>query len=133
MRVVFDTNIYVSALVFPGGSAGEAMLRIIDGRDTLLVSREILDELLSTLSRKFSRDAEQLSRVAVNISEITEAVTVKKEKRLNVLKDSPDNRILECAIEGRADLIITGDKEMLRLKSYGGVRIISLRQYVEGI
>lgn len=130
MRVVFDTNIFISAFVLPGGFADKAIQKIIEGEDALLASRALLDELLSTLAGKFSRDAEQLSRVAVNIFELAEMV--KTGRRLNVLDDEPDNRALECAVAGRADLIVTGDKEMLRLKGYKGIKIISLRGYLGG-
>jgi len=69
MKVVFDTNILLSALVFPGGRADIALRRIIEGKDQLLISKPILDELLGILARKFSRDAEELAHVAVLISE----------------------------------------------------------------
>ena len=65
MRVVFDTNIPVSALVFPGGRGEAALQRIIDEHDQLVLSKAILDELLGILARKFARDAEELARVAV--------------------------------------------------------------------
>jgi uncharacterized protein len=65
VRVVFDTNIYASAFVLPGSSADRAMQRIYDGQDTLLISKPILDELLTTLARKFSRDADALSHTAL--------------------------------------------------------------------
>ena len=129
MRVVFDTNIYVSAFVIQRGLAEKAMLRIIEGADALLISKDILDELLSTLARKFSRDIDELSRVAVVLTEMAEMI--KTESRLKALKDDPDNRILECAADGRADLIVTGDKDMLQLKDYKGIKIISLRSYLE--
>ncbi len=128
MRVVFDTNIFVSAFAIPGGLAEKAIMRIIEGRDVLILSREIIDELLSTLARKFSKDTEELSRVAVYLDEI--AILIKPSKSLSILKDTPDNRILECAVEGMADAIVTGDKALLRLKNYEGIRIISLREYV---
>lgn len=130
MRVVFDTNIFISALAIPGSLAEKAVLKIIEGEDTLLISKELLDELLSTLARKFSHDTEQLSRVAVNISDLAEMV--KAEKRLHVLQDDPDNRVLECAVAGKADFIITGDKEILRLESFQGIKVVSLRNYLEG-
>lgn len=129
MRVVFDTNIYVSAFVIQRGLAEKAMLRVIEGEDALLISKDILDELLSTLARKFSRDTDELSRVAVVLTEMAE--TIKTESHLKVFKDDPDNRILECAADGRADLIVTGDKDMLQLKDYKGIKIISLRSYLE--
>lgn len=128
MRVVFDTNIYVSALAIPGSQAEQALFRILEGADTLLISKAILDELLSVLAVKFSRDAESLSQVAVIVTEMAEAV--KSQDRVKVFKDDPDNRVLECAEAGHADYIVTGDKEMLRLKQYRGVRLISLRDYL---
>jgi len=63
MKVVFDTNILVSALVFPGGRAEAALLRIIEEPDQLLLSKPILDELLGVLARKFSRATPRSWRV----------------------------------------------------------------------
>jgi putative PIN family toxin of toxin-antitoxin system len=129
MRVVFDTNIFVSAFVVPGSLAEKAVLKIIEGEDILLLSKEMLDELLSILSTKFSRDREEISRVAVILSEMAE--WVRPTTRISVLKDEPDNRILECALFGKADLIVTRDKEMLKLKIYRRTKIISLKAYLE--
>jgi predicted nucleic acid-binding protein len=56
VRVVFDRNIFISALVFPGSQAEQAMFRILEGTDTLVLSKAILDEVLVTISRKFGRD-----------------------------------------------------------------------------
>ena len=128
MRVVFDTNILVSALVFPGGRGEAALLRVIDERDQLLLSKPILDELLGVLAAKFSRDAEELARIAVFLSE--NATTVRPRRKLRVVKDDPDNRVLECDVAGRAEVIVTGDKELPDLGSYGGIRIVSLRDYL---
>ncbi len=129
MRAVFDTNIFISALVFPGGQAEKAVLKVIQGNDLLLISREIIGEVLSVLSAKFSREAEDLSRVAVNLSEMGELVV--PVKKVNALTDGPDNRILECASAGNADVIVTGDKGMLQLGKFESVKIISLREYLE--
>lgn len=129
MKVVFDTNILISSLAIPGSRAEKAVFRIIEGHDSLLISKDLIDELLSVLARKFSRDIEELSRVAVNIAEMAEVI--KTGKRLKVFKDDPDNRVIECAVAGNAGLIVTGDKEMLRLRQYKGVRIISLKDYLE--
>ena len=128
MRLVFDTNIFISALVIPGSRAEKAILRILDGADTLLISKPILDELLSTLARKFSRDPEALSQVAVMMMEMAELVEPKNT--VEVFNDDPDNRVLECAESGQADVIVTGDKEMLLLKRYQGIQLITLRDYL---
>jgi len=128
MRVVFDTNILVSALVFPGGQGDAALRRIIDGMDQLVMSKAILDELLEVLGRKFARDAEELAHVAVFVSEL--AMVVAPRRRLRVVKDDPDNRILECAVAGRADAIVTGDKALLALKNFKNIPVVTLRSYL---
>ena len=129
MRVVFDTKIFISALAIPGGMAEKAVTRVIKGHDELVISHQIIKEVLSVLSTKFGRDREALSHVAVILSELGELVEPKQT--LRVLKDDPDNRILECARFGRADAIVTGDKEMLRLGEYHRIKIVSLRAYLE--
>tara|TARA_B100000315_G_scaffold195228_1_gene186024 strand:- start:321 stop:722 length:402 start_codon:yes stop_codon:yes gene_type:complete len=129
MRVVFDTNIFVSAFAIPGSKAEQAIFRIIEGKDTLLISKEILNELLSTLAKKFSTNIEALSRVAVSLSDMADLI--ESQKNLKVFKDDPDNRILECAVAGKADLIVTGDKKMLELKNFKGIKLLSLRNYLE--
>ena len=128
MRVVFDTNVLVAALVFPGGQGEAALQRILEEREELFLSRAILDELLGVLARKFARDAEALSRVAVFLGEVS--TLVKPARRVKVLRDDPDNRILECAAAAGADAIVTGDREMLALGEYAGVRILSLAEYL---
>lgn len=128
MRVVFDTNIYISAIVLPGSSADRAIQRILGGRDRLLISKPILDEVLTTLARKFSRDADALSRTALLLTELAELVQPKE--RVRVFDDDPDNRVLECAIAGQARAIVTGDKAMLAVEMSHGVRILSLSAYL---
>jgi putative PIN family toxin of toxin-antitoxin system len=128
-RVVFDTNILVSALVFPGGRADAALRRIIEQTDHLLLSRPIVDELLDVLSRKFARDAEELAHVAVFVTELAQMVAPKR--RLRIVKDEPDNRIIECAVAGRAEAIVTGDKALLALHHYKKIKMLTLRDYLE--
>ena len=127
MKVVFDTNVLVSALVFPGGRGEAALQRSVEEQDRLVLSKPILDELLGILGRKFARDAEALSHAAVFLTELS--LSVRPRQRLHVVKDEPDNRILECAVAGHAS--VTGDRALLALREYRGVRIISLRDYLD--
>ncbi|OGP33217.1 MAG: putative toxin-antitoxin system toxin component, PIN family [Deltaproteobacteria bacterium GWC2_65_14] len=129
MRVVFDSNVLLAALMFPGGRADAAVARILEGRDELLISLPIIREILSVLASKFSRDKEELSRVAVVLGEM--GTVVNPSRRLSVLRDEPDNRILECAVEGKAEVIVTGDKAMLAIGEYEGVRLIPLADYLD--
>ncbi len=131
MRVVFDTNILISALVFPGGQGHQALEKIIEGSDHLLISKPILYELLEVLGRKCSRDREELSRVAVFLGDLAEMT--QPRSKIRVLADEADNRILECAMTGQADVIVTGDRAMLKHQHYQQIRIISLKLYLAGI
>ena len=131
MRVVFDTNILVSALVFPGGQGEAALRRIVEETDQLVFSRPILDELLGVLGRKFARDAEELAHVAVYLSDI--ATIVAPKQRIRAVKDEPDNRILECAVAGHTAVIVTGDKVLLTLKRYEEIRLLTLRDYLASV
>ena len=125
---MFDTNVLVSALALPGGRGDEALRRIVDGEDSLALSKAILDELLSVLARKFDHDREALARVAVFLSEAAEFV--EPTERLAVLADEPDNRILECALAAGAQLVVTGDRAMLAHGDYRGIRVVSLSSYL---
>ncbi len=89
-----------------------------------------LTSYLGILGRKFARDPEELAHVAVFLSDL--AQYVRPRRKLQVVRDEPDNRILECALTGRAKAIVTGDHALLSLREYGGVRIISLRDYLGG-
>jgi putative PIN family toxin of toxin-antitoxin system len=129
VRVVFDTNIYVSAFAIPGGRAEAALLKAVAGEVQLVVSRAIIRELLDVLARKFGRDAEELAHVAVFLAEL--AAVVRPRRKLGVLRDDADNRILECALAGRAEVIVTGDRAMLALGEYQEVRIVTLRKFIE--
>jgi putative PIN family toxin of toxin-antitoxin system len=127
VRVVFDTNIFISSLIFPGSRAGEALACIVQWSHHLILSKPILDESLGVLARKFSRDREALAHVAVWLDDLAE--WVRPTRRLTAVGDEADNRILECASAGNAEAIETGDKGLLELRTCEGIRIITLREY----
>lgn len=129
MKVVFDSNIYVSAIAIPGGLAERALDAAMEGAFQLALSKPILDEVLGVLARKFARAPEELARVAVFLASVAELVT--PIRRIDVLADEPDNRILECALAADAGVIVTGDREMLKLRTWEGIAIMSLRHFVE--
>ena len=118
MRVVLDSNIYVAALTLPGGRADVCPRGSPPGRCVALLSEPTLGETLGVLGRKFSRDKEELARAALFLSELTEHVSPCTQ--LSILGDEPDHRVLECATDGGAELIVTGDKAMPRLGSTPG-------------
>ena len=128
MKVVFDTNIYISAFAIQGGNAEEAFLQAIRGTFILYTSVSILTETAQKLREKFDWDEEKIIRLLKLISKV--AKVLKTKSAINILKDAPDNRILECAIEGNVDYIVTGDKHLLALKKYKNIEIISLSNFL---
>ena len=131
MKAVFDSNIFISALAIPGGHAERAIDLVIDRRAELIISKAIIHEVLRVLTEKLSREPDQISRTAVFLAEIAELVVPRH--KLAVLDDEPDNRVLECAKAGGADVIVTGDKAMLNLKKFEDTRILTLRQFLEEV
>lgn len=131
MKAVLDTNIFISALALPGGQAEKAVLAAVEGRFELVISKPIIHEVLGVLARKFERDAEELARVAVFLAELGDVIHPRKAVR--ILRDEPDNRILECAHAARADVIVTGDRAMLALGQYMETRVMTLREFLDMI
>ncbi|MHB9112599.1 MAG: putative toxin-antitoxin system toxin component, PIN family [Thermoleophilia bacterium] len=132
LRAVLDTNVYLSAILF-GGKPGEVFLLAKDEVIKLCVSTAILAELAVKLTDKFHWPA---GRVRYVIKEIGETATiVKPQKRISAVPgDESDNRILECAVEAKADYIVSGDRRhLLPLKNYKGIKIVTPAQFLKRI
>ena len=129
MRVVFDTNVFISAFAIPGGQAEEAYLHAVRGSFELFTSVSILTETANTLRTKFEWSDERVRRALRSISNT--AAVLKTHAHLHILKDEPDNRILECALLAKADIIVTGDRHLLSLTRHGGASILKLADFLE--
>ena len=116
MIVVFDTNIFISAFAIPGGKAERAVLHVIHGDIMLYTSVFILTETANKLRTKFGWPDKKIREFLRLVCKI--ATVLKPKPHLHILKDEPDNRILECALLADADMIITGDHHLLSLKRY---------------
>jgi putative PIN family toxin of toxin-antitoxin system len=123
-KVVFDTNVYISAFISHGSKAEQAYLLAVRGKIELYASSAILTETAKKLREKFLWDDESITDLLKHISKA--ATVLRPDIRINVLKDIPDNRILECAKQANADLIVTGDKHLLELKSYENIGITNI-------
>jgi uncharacterized protein len=128
LKAVFDTNIYISAFVIPGGNAEQAYLHAINGDFELFTSIAILTELARKLEEKFGWEKQKIAQLLTHLSKT--AKVLKTSPDIKVLSDDPDNRILECAMEAQADLIVTGDKHLFKLSHYKDVRIVKLSDFL---
>ena len=124
--VTLDTNIYVSALEF-GGVGARLLGMARAGMIGIDVSDAILDELVAVLRDDFAWEAYRLHFAREQLAKLGNLVTPKKA--IDAIKEDPDdNRILECALEGGSEFIVTSDKDLLRLSEYGNIRIVTASQ-----
>jgi putative PIN family toxin of toxin-antitoxin system len=127
--VVIDTNVWISALVFskPGSVPGRVLKRIVN-TDKLATSEELRNEIHRILTESChwspQRAVRQLDEIEIG------AMVVRLRHNLHVCRDPKDDMFLECAALAEADVIVTGDKDLLSLGRYGSTRIITPIEYL---
>ena len=132
MLVVLDTNVIVSALHFPQSRLAKILALIQAGEIDLSVSSFILNEVEGVLVNKLGW-AREPAKEAKEALRLLSTVVVDPEASISIVKGSEaDNRILECAVEARADFLVTGDKRhLLPLATFRDVRIVSPAEFLE--
>jgi putative PIN family toxin of toxin-antitoxin system len=128
-RVVIDTNVFVSGLTFKG-QPREVLDLAWKGEIEVYISPFILKELTGTLKKDFGWSNEQIKNTIQRIKAKT--ISIRPKIKVSVVKEKDDdNRILECAIEGNVQYLISGDKKhLLPLKEYQGIKILSPAQFI---
>ena len=126
MRIVLDTNIYIAAALHEGFSDYVVGVLAKSVTFTLIISEEILIELEDKLENKFNWSQEDINRYLNKIKKIVELVGI-EEKLSIITRDPKDNKILECGVAGNADLIVTLDQDLIKLKNFRGIGIIHPR------
>jgi putative PIN family toxin of toxin-antitoxin system len=127
MRVVADTNVVISGLIF--GGKPDAFLRLASSGTLILIySSETVEELRRILRERFEWPIEQVDIVTGNI--LKSAEIVRPSARVADCSDADDNRILEAAFEGHADWIVSGDKHLLRMRSFRGIGILTVSDFL---
>jgi putative PIN family toxin of toxin-antitoxin system len=128
MRVVFDSNVFITAFVIPGSQGERAFLLARRKRFVLHTSIAILTETAGRLRQKFGQHEDDIKQALRQISRA--AVVSKPTTKLSVIEDEADNRILECALDGQVDLIVTGDRHLLKLRRFEGIAIVRLADFL---
>ena len=127
MRAVVDTNILVRALIKPHGTVGPVLLRLRHGDYTLLYAQLLLEELVDVLNRPRIREKYQLTdqdiQTVVGLI-LLRGEPVASEKRITACRDPKDDKFLEIAVAGGADVIVSGDEDLLTLHPYAGIPIV---------
>lgn len=133
IKIVCDTNILISAYVFPGGTMDEILNLVRLGEVDLYLSPDIISEFKAVLVRKFKYSPAEAD---VFIGRVLELSTlVYPTERLHIVKRvDADNRILECTVTAKADYLVTGDKQdLLPLKTMGQCKIVTAREFLNQV
>ena len=129
LKAVLDTNIYVSAFAFEKGRTAALWRAAVDGRYRTVVSPAIIRETARVLRDDFGWSEERTATMVRTVAQVAEAGLVAGRMSVHALSVDPDdNRILECAAEGKADVIVSNDHHLLDLKIWNGIPILERRR-----
>jgi len=129
-RVVIDTNVFVSS--FFGGLPREIINLWKEGRVTLCLSQEIVDEYLEVLNRLGLKNRKEIDQLAQLFAEGWNALYTTETPKLQVIEADPDDdKFLECAVALQSKLIISGDRHLKDLKKYIDIEILSPREFID--
>ena len=134
MRIVLDTNIYVSNLISDKGNPARIVRWWLEGEYDVLLSQPIVDEILRVtgyerIQKKYAKVRENRLEFVALISD--QAEWIEPKERLDVIvADESDNRYVECAVAGNAQYIVTGDEHLLDLRDYEGIAILTPAAFV---
>lgn len=131
-RVVLDTNVYISALRFPKSSLFYLWESAIHGHYILITSPTILREFAEKLRVRFQVSDQEATDF---VKRIARTATVVQPTMVPdaVPNDPDDNHILACALAGKVDMVVSGDKDLLRLKEYEGIPIVRPMDFLRAL
>ena len=131
MRVVIDTNVLVSAIFF-GGAPEKLMRMALRRRIVAVATKEILDEYQATIDRllkKYGGDAPEFSATPL----FGKMDVISSGGNVRVCRDPDDDKFLACAADGTCECIVSGDKDLLSLKTYGDIKIVTVAEFLRTV
>jgi hypothetical protein len=129
MKVVIDTNIFVSS--FFGGNPRKIIDLWKNGNINLCLSKDILDEYIRVLRGIGLKEEEEIEELLSLFAKSFNILFTAKTLEIKAVQDDPeDDKFIECAVALKAEAIITGDRDLLELEEYKGIKIITPRQFL---
>ncbi len=128
IKVILDTNILISGIGF-GGKPREVLHLILDDKIEAITSPILLAELEDVINKKFPKLVYIFALIIKQIKDKFKIVN--PQRSLLVSRDEDDNRVLEAAVEGKCSYIITGDKDLLDLKNFKNIKIVTSDTFLD--
>ena len=129
MKIVVDTNVLISGIFF-GGKPEEVLKLSFRNDITAYVTEEIDKEYRRVIQEMQKRTRREIPQSALE-GFVLKAENVASKERIEVCRDPDDNKFIECAVAANALYIVSGDKDLLDLKKYRGVRILTAAEFLE--
>ena len=130
IKFVFDTNILISSTLWDGSVAQKLLFKCIKENIQIFSSQEIIEEYQKILKRDFDYSEEEIVSIMEKVLQFISLVN--PNIKVNVVKeDADDNKIIECALESKADYILSYDKHLLNLKEFRGIKIIRPEEIIK--
>ncbi len=127
-KILLDTNVIISALVF-GGKPRKILESVQRFKIEAVISPQLLSELSEVLTKKFGFNKEKIQLTEGLIKRCFKQIY--PSQQFDVFKDKDDNRVLEAAVEGKCNIIITGDKELLELAHFKDIEIMTPEEFLQ--
>ena len=127
---VLDTNVLISAVYFPTGSPGQALNLARKRKFLNVISPFIMEEIARILRDKFLWDDARIQKTLRWIASFSDLIDP-PFATIYIIPHHSDNRILECAVEGKAQFIVSGDRHLKDLGTYQGIRIVDPATFLE--
>jgi hypothetical protein len=123
-KIVLDTNVLVSGSLIPKGKSAFILDSWRNGYIQIVTSLEILEEFEHVMKNKFNAPSDEIETVKAFL--IWKGIIVEPKQKIDMIKEDPDdNKVLEVAIEGNVDYIVSGDKDLTRIGVFQGIRIVT--------
>jgi uncharacterized protein len=133
MRVVLDTGVLVSALIHPHGTIGDVLRALRDGRFVAIYSTAMIVEMIDVLGRQKIRTKYHILpediTALINLLRLRGELVI-PQREITACRDAKDNKFLEAALAGNAEILVSGDEDLLVLNPFEGINILRPAEFL---
>ncbi len=128
MKAVFDTDVLVAALITEG-LCGRLLIRGRKRQFELILCPHILKEFQKILTSKFSLSRSETGEALALVSEAASSIVHPVERVSGICRDPSDDKVLTCALAAKSDYLVSGDADLLELKTFRGIKIVKPKEF----